>query len=156
MSDSSDDEVGAGRLCSIDADGLIHSVNSGKFPIRFSADSFVAHYIDNVLMIYMNPMFTWRLVYANKNLSDAEKEFDFQRLKLFVLRLGHEIYLTNKEIEYRLDGVVHYKPITRIFDLLHSSYSRLYMSIQRKYDQTDVVKHLLDSYIMMLRYISDS
>lgn len=156
MSDSSDDDTSAPNLCSIDADGLIRSVTSGNFPVRFSTDSFVAHYVDNVLMIYMNPMFVWRLIYANKNLADAEKEFDFQKLRLFVLRLEPEIYLTNREVEYRLDGVVHYKPSSRIFDLLHSSYSRLYMSIQRKCYQTDVVKHLLDSYILMLRYISDS
>jgi hypothetical protein len=156
MSDSSDDDTGIGRLCSIDSDGLIRSVNSGKFPIRFSTDSFAAHYVDDIMMIYMNPMFIWRLIHANKNFSDAEKEFDFQKLKLFVMRLGTEIYLTNREVEYKLDGVVNYKPSSRMFGLIHSSYSRLYMSIQRKYDQTDVVKHLLDSYILMLRYISDS
>jgi hypothetical protein len=159
MADSSDEDIGlvvAPSLCSIDSDGLIHSLSSNNFHIKFSANSFVVDCVDNVLVIHMSRMFVWRLIYANKNLSDTEKEFNFKRLKLFVLRLGTELYITNKEVEYNLDGVVHYKPITHIFGLLYSSYSRLYMSIQRGYDQMDVVKHLLDSYVLLLRYISDS
>ena len=107
-------------------------------------------------MIFMNPMFIWRLIYANKYILDIGREFDFHKLKLFVLRLGPELYLTSSDIEYKLDGVVNYKSNLQMFDLLYIGYSRLYMSIQRGYDQTDVVKNLLDGYILLLRYISDS
>ena len=159
MDSSSDDDVGltiAPCLCHIDADGLIRSVSSIDYPVKFSSDSFVFHYVDNVLMIFMNPMFIWRLIYANKCILDTGREFDFHKLKLFVLRLGPELYLTSSDIEYKLDNVIHFTPSINIFDLLYSSYSRLYMSIQRGYDQTDVVKNLLDGYILLLRYISDS
>ena len=158
-SSSDDDEVvvtTSHSLCHIDASGLIRSVSSIDYPVKFSSDSFVFHYVDNVLMIFMNPMFIWRLIYANKYILDIGREFDFHKLKLFVLRLGPELYLTSSDIEYKLDGVVNYKSNLQMFDLLYIGYSRLYMSIQRGYDQTDVVKNLLDGYILLLRYISDS
>ena len=159
MDDSSDDEVvatTATRLCYIDADGLIRSVSSIDYPVKFSTDSFVFHYIGNVFMIYMNPMFIWRLIYANKCMIDIGREFDFYKLKLFVMRLGPEMYLTSNSIEYKLDGTVHYKPGVNIFDIIYNSYSQLYISIQREYDQTDVLKNLLDNFIILLRRISDS
>ena len=159
MDSSSDDDVGltiAPCLCHIDAGGLIRSVSSIDYPVKFSSDSFVFHYVDNVLMIFMNPMFIWRLIYANKYILDIGREFDFHKLKLFVLRLGPELYLTSSDIEYKRDGIVNYKSNLQMFDLLYIGYSRLYMSIQRGYDQTDVVKNLLDGYILLLRYISDS
>lgn len=159
LDDSSDDDVGsvsAPTLCSVDANGLIRSVSSTSFPIRFSDDSFVVHYIDSILMIYMNPMFIWRLIFANRCLVDVVREFDFHKLKLFVMRLGGEIYLTTNEIEYKLDGVTHYKQSARVFDLLYLDYGRLYMAIQRGYDQTEQVMQFLVSYMTMLRYISDS
>ena len=158
-SSSDDDEVvvtTSHSLCHIDAGGLIRSVSSIDYPVKFSSDSFVFHYVDNVLMIFMNPMFIWRLIYANKFILDTGREFDFHKLKLFVLRLGPELYLTSSDIEYKLDGVVNYKSNLQMFDLLYIGYSRLYMSIQHGYDQTDVVKNLLDGYIVLLRYISDS
>ena len=158
-SSSDDDEVvvtTSHSLCHIDASGLIRSVSSIDYPVKFSSDSFVFHYVDNVLMIFMNPMFIWRLIYANKYILDIGREFDFHKVKLFVLRLGPELYLTSSDIEYKLDGVVNYKSNLQMFDLLYIGYSRLYMSIQRGYDQTDVVKNLLDGYILLLRYISDS
>lgn len=159
MDDSSDDDIGLtgmiNRLCSIDKDGLIHSVASNDYPVKFSADSFVLHYIDSMLMVYMNPMFLWRLIYANKNRVDNEREFDFQKLRLFVTRLGPDIYMTHKDIEYKLDNVIHYKPGTCMFDLIYNSYSRLYRSTQRGYDQTEHVKEFFDSYIILLRYLSD-
>ena len=153
---SDDDEVAvttSPSLCSISADGLIRSNNS---PIKFSNDSFVLNYERNILIIYMNPMFIWRLIYANKYIVDTEREYDFHKLRIFVMRLGSEVYLTSNKIEYKLDNVIHYKPSINIFDLLYISYSRLYISIQRGYDQTDVVKNLLDNYIVLLRRISDS
>lgn len=156
MGDSSDEDVAMKRLCCIDANGLVRSVSSHDFPIRFTADSFVAHYIDNVLMIHMNPMFIWRLIFANKNISDPNKEYNFHRIKLFVMRLGSELYLTRNEIEYKLDNVVNYKPNTKVFDLLYTSYSRLYMAIQRGYNEEENVKQFLDSYMILLRYMSDS
>ena len=154
-----DDDVrltNAPCLCHIDADELIRSVSSIDYPVKFSSDSFVFHYVDNVLMLFMNPMFVWRLIYANKCMLDTGREFDFNKLKLFVLRLGPELYLTSSDIEYKLDGVVNYKSNLQMFYLLYTCYSQLYMSIQRGYDQTDVVKNLLDGYILLLRYISDS
>ena len=64
--DSSDDEVGINQLCSIENDGLIRSSSSINFPIRFTNDSFVIHVLDNILMVYMNPMFIWRLIFSKK------------------------------------------------------------------------------------------
>jgi hypothetical protein len=156
MDDSSDEDVTIKRLCCIDANGLVRSVASNDFPIRFTSDSFVAHYIDNVLMIHMNPMFIWRLIFANKNISDPEKEYNFHKLKLFVMRLGSEVYLTKNEVEYKLDNIVYYKLSLRIFEILYTSYSRLYMAIQRGYNEEENVKQFLDSYMILLRYISDS
>lgn len=159
MDDSSDDDIGltgmTNRLCLIDKDGLIHSVSSNDYPIKFSADSFVLHYIDSMIMVYMNPMFLWRLIYVNKNRVDNEREFDFQKLRLFVTRLGPDIYMTHKDIEYKLDDVIHYKPGTGMFDSIYNSYSRLYRSTQRGYDQTEHVKEFFDSYIVLLRYLGD-
>ena len=121
-SSSDDDEVvvtTSHSLCHIDAGGLIRSVSSIDYPVKFSSDSFVFHYVDNVLMIFMNPMFIWRLIYANKYILDIGREFDFHKLKLFVLRLGPELYLTSSDIEYKLDGVVNYKSNLQMFDLLY-------------------------------------
>lgn len=156
MSDSSDDDVTIKRFCHIDADGLVRSIESHDFPIRFTTDSFVAHYVDTVLMIHMNPMFIWRLIFANKNISDPHKEYDFHRIKLFVMRLGSELYLTKNEVEYKLDNIVTYMPNTKIFDFLYNSYSRLYMAVQRGYNHKEEVKQFLDSYMRLLRYISDA
>jgi hypothetical protein len=156
MNDSSDEDVSVTNLCSIDPSGIIHSVSSNDFPIRFSIDSFVINCIDNILMFYMHPMFIWRLIFANTNISDNEKEFNFHKLKIFVIRLEPEIYITNKDIEYKVDGIINRKPSKKLFDIMYVSYSRLYMSIQRGYNQNDVVKHLLDNYILLLRYISES
>jgi hypothetical protein len=156
MGDSSDDDVTIQRLCCIDADGLIRSIESYDFPIRFTADSFVAHYVDTVLMIHMNPMFIWRLIFANKNISDPDKEYNFHRIKLFVMRLGSELYLTRNEVEYKLDNVVTYIPNTKMFDLLYASYNRLYIAIQRGYNHKEQVKQFLDSYVVLLRCVSNS
>jgi hypothetical protein len=103
-------------------------------------------------------MFIWRLIFANKNISDPDKEYNFHRIKLFVMRLGSELYLTNKGIEYKIDNIANYKSnITmRVFDLLYNSYSRLYIATQRGYDQKEQVKQFLDSYMILLRYISES
>ena len=154
--DSSDDEVGINQLCSIENDGLIRSSSSINFPIRFTNDSFVIHVLDNILMVYMNPMFIWRLIFSKKNLVDYEKEFDFQKLKMCVMRLGPYVYIKNKEIEYSLDNVINHKPSLRIYDLLYVSHGRIYMTIRRGFDQTDAVKNFLDNYMLLLRHISDS
>lgn len=160
MDDSSDDDIGLtgmiNRLCSIDKNGLIHSVVSNDYPVKFSADSFMLHYIDNMLIIYMNPMFLWRLIYANKNRVDNEREFDFQKLRSFITHLGPDIYMTHKNIEYKLNNVIHYKSGAGMFDLLYISYNQLYISTQRGYDQAEHVKQLFDYYIVLLRYLSDS
>jgi hypothetical protein len=157
MSDSSDDDVGLTgmeRLCEIDVDDSIKSVSSRNYPVKFYKDSFIIKYEKNTLIIYLNPMFAWRLIFANKLFADNENEFVFHKLRLLVMRLGTEIYLTNKTIEYKLDDVVTTKPSTRIFDMVYANYGRLYMTIRRGCDQTEPVKQFLTSCVVLLRYLS--
>ena len=144
------------KLCSIDTYGIISSVYSNDYPVKFYKGSFVFHFIDNLLMIYTHPMFIWRLIFFNKNLVDIEHIFDFHKLTLFVQQLGTELYLTQNEVEYTLDGVLIYKPAAQLFCLLYTSYSQLYISIQRGYDQIEPVKRLFDCYIILLRHISNT
>ena len=101
-------------------------------------------------------MFLWRLIFANKNLVDIENAFDFHKLTMFVFKLGPELYLTQNEVEYTLDGVLIYKPVAQMFDMFYNGYNQLFVSIQREYDQVEPVKRMLDYYVSLLRYISNS
>lgn len=160
MSDSSSDDdsgtMNEKKLCSIDTDGLVRSIGSNNYPVRFYNDSFVLHYANGIMMIYTNPMFVWRMIFSYKKCADSEREFDFQKLQLFVQRLGSELYMTNTTIEYNFDNIICFKPCANTYNIVHNTYSRLYMSVHRKYDQTEYLKQFLDSFILLLRYISGS
>ena len=155
-SSDEDGELTKGHMCYIQSNNTLTSWDSNDYPVKFYKDSFIVEHTNGVFSIYLNSMFTWRLFYSLKTLVDNEQEFDFHRMRLFIIRICSNIRVGQDYICYTLDGSNITISSSRIFNLINDSYNRLRRTIDRKYDQTDCVKQLLDSFISLLRYISHS
>ncbi len=157
-SSEDDDEVSTRDMCYMESNGVITSGCSRDYPVTFITKSFTINLENDVFIIQLNPMFVWRLLFSLRTLVDNEREFDFQRLRLYVLRLGRVIFIQIGPLEmcYLLDGVPIYQSSVDIFNSISCSYNRLSMAIGRKYDQTHYVNQLFASFVLMLRHMSSS
>jgi hypothetical protein len=156
MSESSDDETTIdpkSQLCTIITDNTILSNDSHEYPIKFYEGSFALKCKGDVMIVELNQMFIWRLLFSAKTLTDDLIEFDFQRLKLYILRMENRISLrfTNNKVCYKLNGISVCKFSN---DDIFNCYNRLYVAIKRKYDLTDHINELFDYLITIFRFIS--
>ena len=157
MSESSDDETTnetKSQLCTIVTDNTILSNDSHEYPIKFYEGSFALKCKGDSMIVELNQMFLWRLLFSAKTLEDEQIEFDFQRLKLFILQMGNRISLhfKNNKVCYKLNGILVCKFSN---DDIFNCYNRLYVAIKRKYDLTDHIKELFDCLITIFRFISN-
>jgi hypothetical protein len=145
------------QLCSITSDNTILSNESRDYPVKFYTGSFALKYTDEVLTIELNQMFLWRLLFSMKTFIDNEKEFDFQRMKLYILQMGDTIILQFKKsgVCYKLNdrSITKYNP--NIFNSIYDCYHRLRVLIELECDLTERIKELFDHLIIILRYISN-
>jgi hypothetical protein len=156
MSESSDDETTIdpkSQLCTIVTDNTILSNNSCDYPIKFYEGSFALKCKGDSMIVELNQMFLWRLLFSEKTLVDDLIEFDFHRLKLYILQMGNQISLhfKNKQVCYKLNDVSVCKFSN---DDIFNCYNRLYVAIKRKYDLTDHIKELFVCLITIFRFIS--
>jgi len=155
MSESSNDENTIPQLCSIVNENTIQSNNSCEYPVKFYEKSFVLTCECDSMIVELNQMFLWRLIFSAKTLADGKNEFNFHRLKLYVLQMGNRISLNfkNNKISYKLNDV----PVCKSSnDYIFICYNVLYVAIKRKHDLTNHVTKLFDCLITIFRLISDS
>jgi hypothetical protein len=145
------------QLCSITSDNTILSNESRDYPVKFYTGSFALKYTGDILTIELNQMFLWRLLFSMKTFIDNEKEFDFQRMKLYILQIGDTIVLQFKKngVSYKLNDrtITKYNP--NIFNSIYDCYNRLRVLIELEHDLTERLKELFERLIIILRYISN-
>jgi hypothetical protein len=145
------------QLCSITSDNTILSNESHEYPVKFYTGSFALRYTGDILTIELNQMFLWRLLFSMKTFIDNEIEFDFHRMKLYILQMGDTIILQFKKngICYKFNDRFITKYNTNIFNSIYECYNRLRVLIELDRDLTERVKELFDRLIVILRYISN-
>ena len=157
MSESSDDDAlieAKSQLCTIVNDNIILSNNSYEYPVKFYKGSFALKCKGSSMIIELNQMFLWRLLFSAKTLIDDEIEFDFHRLKMFILRMENTIILhfENNKVCYTLNNVSVYKFSNND---IFNCYKGLHVAIMRQNDLTDHIRKLFDCLITIFRFISN-